>query len=103
MTGRKATQSEVAVGIGGREIRRLEHENKPSHVFVNIAADGNEAGHVENLRGYRPFVRTVTPEIKTFCRREGEDIVIRIIEVREFDFRSHLNRDRKSTRLNSSH
>src|SRR5436190_8461261 len=77
------------------KVRRIEDEDQRAHMLVNVAAQGNQARRVEHDGWNRPFVRPVTSQVETLGWREGKDVVISIIEVREQDAGSGLDRQER--------
>src|SRR3954451_1451114 len=88
----------MSVSIRDGEIRRVEDENQAAHVFMNVAAQRDEAGLVEYLGGRGIFVRRITPEVEPFCRGVRENVVIGVVEVREINFRPDLDREQSGTK-----
>src|SRR4029077_7190904 len=64
-------------------------------VLVNVATQSHQARLVEHYRRYRPFLRAVTPEIKSLGGRIGKDVVILVIQILELYFGSHFYRQER--------
>src|SRR5262249_65261 len=91
-TRRQSGQSIPPRRIRHHKMRSIDHEHEPAHVLVNIATQRHKSGLVKNFRRNRPFLRTISAEIESFGRRIGEDAVIGVVEIREFDPCSDLDR-----------
>src|SRR5262249_19035224 len=90
-SGRKSAQLEAAILVRRYEVRRVEHENEPAHVFVDVAVERHKARYIEELRGNRALVGQVAPEIEPLGLRVGKDVVIRVVLVGELDRGARAN------------
>src|SRR4030095_1003379 len=93
MTCRKSAQPKVPVRSCHDEIRSVQNQDQPAHVFVNVAAQRNQTRFFEHLCRYGTFLRAITAEVESFDRRIGKDVVISVVEIRKFN--SGSNSDRK--------
>ena len=46
---REPAQSKSSIGLRHHKIWRIENEDEPAHVFVNVTAERHQSGRVKNL------------------------------------------------------
>jgi hypothetical protein len=92
VAGGQSGEPESSALVRHDEMRGRQHQDKPAHVFMDIAAKRNQAGHVEDLGRDRLLIRAIAAEIEALGGRVGKDVVIGVfLQVRKFDFRSDLD------------
>src|SRR5206468_12440207 len=87
--------SKPAGRIRHHEIRRVQHKDPSAHVLMNGATQNHQARLIKHHRRYRPFLRTITAEIKSLYRRIGKDVVILVVEIWKLYLGALFNRQER--------
>src|SRR5262249_14094834 len=75
-----------------RKIRSIQNQDQPAHMFVNVAAQRDQARFVENLCRDRTLLRTITAQVEALGGRVGKDVVISVVKIWKFNLGSNSYR-----------
>src|SRR6476620_8593417 len=72
------------------KIRRLQDENCPAHLLVDLAVGRDHSRLIEQNRSWL-LVFPVASEVEPLRFRVGENVVISVVEIRKLYSRAYLN------------
>jgi len=100
MARRQILQFVDTIGLGGDEIRSVEHQNNAPHVFVDFTIQFHYPGLFEDLDG-RAVAFAITTQVESLRLGVREYVMVKIVSVWKRHACSDLNREKGWAELRS--